>query len=165
MDAARTRTTSTRYWTIWIPSEGSSGRRRVRRFRCRPAAHTGTSFGRSAARTRRRSSRATRSPATGSPGSPGEPGVPPGRTVLGGFSQGTAMTYALGLGRGRPRPAGLIALSGFIPTVDGFELDLGSPLPPIAIGHGTFDPVISVEWSRLAKQQLEEAGADVLYRE
>jgi len=94
-----------------------------------------------------------------------ETGVPPGRTVLGGFSQGTAMTYALGLGRGRPRPAGLIALSGFIPTVDGFELDLGSPLPPIAIGHGTFDPVISVEWSRLAKQQLEEAGADVLYRE
>jgi phospholipase/carboxylesterase len=75
------------------------------------------------------------------------------------------MTYALGLGRGRPRPAGLIALSGFIPTVDGFELDLSPPLPPIAIGHGTYDPVISVDWSRRAKEQLEQAGADVLYRE
>jgi phospholipase/carboxylesterase len=94
-----------------------------------------------------------------------ETGVPPERTVLGGFSQGAVMTYALGLGRGRPRPAALVALSGFIPTVDGFELDLSPPLPPVAIGHGTFDPVISVEWSRRAKQQLEQAGAEVLYRE
>jgi len=92
-------------------------------------------------------------------------GVPPEQTVLGGFSQGAVMTYALGLGRGRPRPAGLIALSGFIPTVEGFELDLSPPLPPVAIGHGTYDPVISVEWSRRANQQLEQAGADVLYRE
>jgi phospholipase/carboxylesterase len=94
-----------------------------------------------------------------------ETGVPPEQTVLGGFSQGAVMTYALSLGRGRPRPAALIALSGFIPTVEGFELDLSPPLPPMAIGHGTYDPVISVEWSRRAKQQLEQAGADVLYRE
>jgi phospholipase/carboxylesterase len=92
-------------------------------------------------------------------------GVPPAQTVLGGFSQGAVMTYALGLGHGRPRPAGLIALSGFIPTVDGFELDLAPPLPPVAIGHGTYDPVISVEWSRHAKQELDQAGAEVLYRE
>jgi phospholipase/carboxylesterase len=94
-----------------------------------------------------------------------ETGVPPRRSVLGGFSQGAVMTYALGLGHGRPRPAALIALSGFIPTVDAFELDLSAPLPPVAIGHGTFDPLISVEWSRRAKQQLEQAGAEVLYRE
>jgi phospholipase/carboxylesterase len=94
-----------------------------------------------------------------------ETGVPPERTILGGFSQGAVMTYALGLGRGQPRPAALLALSGFIPTVEGFEVDLSPPLPPVAIGHGTYDPVISVEWSRRARQQLEQAGADVLYRE
>jgi phospholipase/carboxylesterase len=94
-----------------------------------------------------------------------ETGVPPERTILGGFSQGAVMTYALGLGDGRPRPAGMIALSGFIPTVDGFELDLTPPLPPVAIGHGTYDPVISVEWSRAASRELEQAGGDVLYRE
>jgi phospholipase/carboxylesterase len=94
-----------------------------------------------------------------------ETGVTPEQTVLGGFSQGAVMTYSLGLGRGRPRPAGLIALSGFIPTVEGFGLDLSPPLPRVAIGHGTYDPVISVDWSRRAKQQLDEAGADVLYRE
>jgi phospholipase/carboxylesterase len=94
-----------------------------------------------------------------------EAGVPPERMVLGGFSQGAVMTYALGLGQGRRRPAGLIALSGFIPTVEGLELNLSPPLPPLAIGHGTHDLVISVEWSRRAKHQLEQAGADVLYRE
>jgi phospholipase/carboxylesterase len=92
-------------------------------------------------------------------------GVPPERTVLGGFSQGAVMSYALGLGADRPRPAGIIALSGFIPTVEGFVLDLERPLPPVAIGHGTDDPVIGVEWGRAAKEQLEAAGADVLYRE
>src|SRR5918998_6969581 len=69
-------------------------------------------------------------------------GVPVERTVLGGFSQGAVMSYALGLGAGRPRPAALVALSGFIPTVEGFELDLDGELPPVAIGHGTWDPVI-----------------------
>jgi phospholipase/carboxylesterase len=75
------------------------------------------------------------------------------------------MTYSLGLGAGRPRPAGLIALSSFIPTVEGFELDLSPPLPPVAIGHGTLDNVIGVEWGRRARALLEEAGAEVLYRE
>ena len=94
-----------------------------------------------------------------------ETDVPAERTILGGFSQGAVMTYSLGLGRSRPRPAGLIALSGFMPTVEGFELDLSPPVPPVAIGHGIYDPVISVEWSRRANAQLEEAGAGVLYRE
>ena len=56
-------------------------------------------------------------------------GVTSERTVLGGFSQGAVMTYALGLGEGRPRPAGLIALSGFMPTVPGFALDLAATAP------------------------------------
>jgi phospholipase/carboxylesterase len=94
-----------------------------------------------------------------------ETGIPAARTILGGFSQGAVMSWALGLGGGRPRPAGIIALSGFVPTVDGFEIDLSPPLPPVAVGHGTYDPVISVEFGRQAKKILEEAGANVLYRE
>ncbi len=92
-------------------------------------------------------------------------GVRIDRTVLGGFSQGAMMAYALGLGAGRPRPAGIIALSGFLPQVDGFDYDLAPPLPPIAIAHGTLDPVIGVDWGRRARAQLETAGADVLYHE
>jgi phospholipase/carboxylesterase len=92
-------------------------------------------------------------------------GVGYDRVVLGGFSQGGVMAYSLGLGEGRPRPAGILALSSFIPTVQGFALDLSPPLPPVAIGHGTLDPVIEVEWGRRARDLLEEADADVLYRE
>jgi phospholipase/carboxylesterase len=95
----------------------------------------------------------------------GELGFGFDKVVLGGFSQGGVMTYSLGLGAGRPRPAGLIALSSFMPTVEGFELDLSAPLPPAAIGHGTLDNVIGVEWGRRARATLEAAGAEVLYRE
>jgi phospholipase/carboxylesterase len=90
---------------------------------------------------------------------------PAERIVLGGFSQGAVMSYALGLGAGRPRTAALLAMSGFIPTVDGWELDLSPPFPPIAIRHGTYDPVISVEFARQARATLETAGAGVDYRE
>ena len=87
------------------------------------------------------------------------------RLVLGGFSQGGVMAYSLGLGAGRPRPAAIVAFSSFIPTVPGLELDLSAPLPPVAIGHGTLDNVIGVEWGRRARALLEDAGAAVLYRE
>ena len=91
---------------------------------------------------------------------------PTDRVVLGGFSQGAVMSLALGLGAGRPRPAAIVALSGFVPEVEGFELDL-TELDgyPVAIGHGTLDPVISVAWSRAARTALESAGANVTYRE
>ncbi|MDX6484925.1 MAG: phospholipase/carboxylesterase [Gaiellaceae bacterium] len=90
---------------------------------------------------------------------------PADKIVLGGFSQGAVMSYALGIGKGRPRTAALVALSGFIPTVEGWEPDLESAFPPIAIGHGTYDPIIPVEFGRQAHATLEAAGAEVLYRE
>jgi phospholipase/carboxylesterase len=96
-------------------------------------------------------------------------GIPPERTVVGGFSQGAVMSYALGLGSDRPRPAGILALSGFIPTVPGWAPDLERRLPRVAIGHGTADPIIPVDFAREARQILESAAGDtpaeILYRE
>ena len=93
-------------------------------------------------------------------------GIAPARTVFGGFSQGTVMSYALSLGPERPRPAGIMALSGFMPTVDGFALDVERAAGlPVAIGHGTQDPVIAVDFARSARERLEAAGADLTYRE
>ncbi len=94
-----------------------------------------------------------------------ESGIPAERTVIGGFSQGAVMSYATGLAPRRPRPAALIALSGFVPVVEGFELDLDRPLPPVAIGHGIMDTVIRVEFGRKARDLLEGAGGEVLYRQ
>lgn len=97
---------------------------------------------------------------------PGATGVPLERTVLGGFSQGGVMAYALGLGAGRPAPAGILALSSFIPVVEGFQLDLSAREGfRVAIGHGIYDPIIGVEHGRSARERLESAAADVTYRE
>ncbi len=88
------------------------------------------------------------------------------RTVVGGFSQGTVMSYALGLGAGRPVPAGIMALSGFVPTVEGWSADLaGRAGLPVMIAHGALDPVISVDFGRTARDELSAAGLDVTYRE
>jgi phospholipase/carboxylesterase len=92
-------------------------------------------------------------------------GVPSERTVLGGFSQGTVMAYAMGLGEGRPRPAAILALSGFVPTVDGWEPDLvGRTGLPVYISHGVNDPIIPVEFARAARELLE-GTVDLTYRE
>ena len=95
-----------------------------------------------------------------------EAGVAPEQTAFGGFSQGAVMSYALGLAASRPRPAAILAMSGFIPTVEGFELGLETRAGlPVSISHGTYDPVIGVEFGREARDRLDAAGLDVTYRE
>ena len=88
------------------------------------------------------------------------------RTVIGGFSMGAVMSYAVSLGPGRPVPAGLIALSGFVPTVEGWEPELdGRTGIRALIHHGTADPIISVEFARRARTLLEEGGIEPEYLE
>jgi phospholipase/carboxylesterase len=95
-----------------------------------------------------------------------EHGIDHSRTVIGGFSQGGVMSHALTLGPDRPRPAGLLAMSCFMPTVEGFDLDPARARDlPVAITHGDQDPIISVDFGRAARDALEAAGAKVLYRE
>jgi phospholipase/carboxylesterase len=93
-------------------------------------------------------------------------GVGPERTVFGGFSMGSVMSYALGLSGERPAPAGILAFSGFIPTVEGWEPDLASrPRLPVFIAHGRRDPVMDVAFARRARELLEGAGLPVSYHE
>ena len=88
------------------------------------------------------------------------------RAAIGGFSQGAVMSYALALGTARPRPSAILAFSGFLPTVEGLELDLKSRSGlSVSIAHGSLDPIIGVEFGRRARAELEEAGLDVGYRE
>jgi phospholipase/carboxylesterase len=86
------------------------------------------------------------------------------RTVLGGFSMGSVMSYALGLGPDRPAPAGILAFSGFIPTVEGWEPELGGR-DRVFISHGRQDPIIGVEFARAAKERLTAGGLTVDYHE
>ena len=93
-------------------------------------------------------------------------GVAPERTVFGGFSMGSVMSYALGLPADRPAVAGLLAFSGFIPTVEGWQPDLASRTDTrVFIAHGRRDPVIGVEFAHRAKALLEAGGLPVSYHE
>jgi phospholipase/carboxylesterase len=81
------------------------------------------------------------------------------QAVVAGFSQGCALTLALGLRRSdRPRPAGLVAMSGFLPEPDGLDYDFAGA-PPVLVQHGTEDPVISVGYGRRTVARLGAEGA------
>jgi phospholipase/carboxylesterase len=91
-------------------------------------------------------------------------GIGPERTVLGGFSMGTVMSYSLGLGPDRPAPAGILAFSGFVPIVEGWEPDLGRPTRAF-IAHGRNDPIMTVDFGRRAVELLRGGGLEVAYHE
>jgi len=89
-------------------------------------------------------------------------------TVIGGFSQGGVMSYAVGLGPGRPVPAGILAMSCFLPRFDDgtWEPDFaGRPQLPVAHVHGASDPVIGIEFGRDAHERVTAAGLPMLYEE
>ena len=93
-------------------------------------------------------------------------GIGPDRTVLGGFSMGSVMSYALGLGADRPAPAGILAFSGFVPVVEGWQPDLaGRPQLRVFIAHGRSDPIMAVTFARAARELLESGGLEVDYHE
>jgi phospholipase/carboxylesterase len=92
-------------------------------------------------------------------------GVGPERTVLGGFSMGSVMSYSLGLGADRPAPAGILVFSGFVPVVDGWEPELAERSPKVFIAHGRKDPIMEIGLARRARELLESGGLDVEYHE
>jgi phospholipase/carboxylesterase len=88
------------------------------------------------------------------------------RTVLGGFSMGSVMSYALALGPERPAPAGILAFSGFIPTVESWQPRFDDRTGTrVFVAHGIDDPVIGVDFARSARDRLTAAGLAVDYHE
>ena len=93
-------------------------------------------------------------------------GIDPSRTVLGGFSMGAVMSYAMGLSAGRPAVAGILAFSGFVPIVDGWAPSLEDrEETDVFIAHGRRDPVIEIGFAKPARETLEAGGLAVEYHE
>lgn len=93
-------------------------------------------------------------------------GTTPAQTVLGGFSMGSVMSYALGLDARRPAPAGLLIFSGFIPSVEDWRPSISDRGQMRAfIAHGRHDQVMDVAFARSARDLLEQGGIDVSYHE
>jgi phospholipase/carboxylesterase len=93
-------------------------------------------------------------------------GAGPERTVFGGFSMGSVMSYSLGLGPQRPAPAGILAFSGFVPTVDGWQPELaGRESTRVFIAHGRNDPIMDISFARQARELIEAGGLPIEYHE
>jgi phospholipase/carboxylesterase len=93
-------------------------------------------------------------------------GLSSAQTVLGGFSMGSVMSYALGLDAGRPAPAGILAFSGFIPSVTGWDPSLADrERLRVFIAHGRLDPVMEIAFARSARDLLTSSGLSVSYHE
>jgi len=95
-----------------------------------------------------------------------ETGVGPERTVLGGFSMGSVMSYAMALSAERPAVAGILAFSGFVPTVADWQPRFEDRQGTRAfVSHGRNDPIIGVELGRAARDLLVQGGLPVEYHE
>lgn len=89
-------------------------------------------------------------------------GIPPSRIVLGGFSQGCAMTLQAGL-RYPEKLAGLMCLSGYVPMADkvAAERSAANQDTPIFMVHGTMDPVIPISRAIASRDLLAQLGYQV----
>jgi len=83
------------------------------------------------------------------------PNIPPSRIIVGGFSQGAAISLLTALTSER-KLGGAIALSGWLPLhtkIKGMMSDYARTLP-IFIGHGTADPVVAFQHSQKSVEYL-----------
>jgi phospholipase/carboxylesterase len=93
-------------------------------------------------------------------------GIDPSRTVLGGFSMGTVMSYTMALSGERPPVAGVLAFSGFVPTVEDWHPRFDDRRETGAfVAHGRHDPIIGIDFAHRARDLLEAGGLKVDYHE
>ncbi|NEQ49117.1 MAG: hypothetical protein F6K11_03155 [Leptolyngbya sp. SIO3F4] len=90
---------------------------------------------------------------------PQKTGIPLEKTVLGGFSQGGAMT--LDVGMGLPL-AGMMILSGYIHSR---SLNIPVTPRPILLAHGIHDPVVPINQAHRSKSALDDLSLTVEYYE
>lgn len=88
--------------------------------------------------------------------------IPSNKIILGGFSQGSviAMTTALKF----VEPLGeIISLSGYLPNGKELVTQNKYKNTPVFIGHGTWDPVVSCEFSKISYELLKENAYPVTF--
>lgn len=89
-----------------------------------------------------------------------ERGIQASRIVIAGFSQGGAIAINAVL-HSKLRLAGLMALSTYIPLPGDLDASAGNRELPVFMAHGSFDPMIQMQWGRASADNLAKAGFDV----
>ncbi|RJU12542.1 carboxylesterase [Xanthomonas campestris] len=86
-------------------------------------------------------------------------GIAPERILLAGFSQGGAVTLAVGLQRRVPL-AGLIAMSTYLPdpAAAASQLQPGALAQPLFMAHGSADPVVPYRAGEQSAQAMQALG-------
>ncbi|KAK6863382.1 Acyl-protein thioesterase 1 [Candida tropicalis] len=85
--------------------------------------------------------------------------IPPEKIIIGGFSQGAAISLAT-LATMETKIGGCVALSGFCALRKEVESKLSSANldTPIFQGHGTADPVINYQYGKKTSEFFKELG-------
>eukprot|EP00009_Paramoeba_aestuarina_P007934 CAMPEP_0201524038 /NCGR_PEP_ID=MMETSP0161_2-20130828/21074_1 /ASSEMBLY_ACC=CAM_ASM_000251 /TAXON_ID=180227 /ORGANISM="Neoparamoeba aestuarina, Strain SoJaBio B1-5/56/2" /LENGTH=170 /DNA_ID=CAMNT_0047923299 /DNA_START=308 /DNA_END=820 /DNA_ORIENTATION=- len=93
-------------------------------------------------------------------------GIPPSKIVVGGFSQGGAISLFGALQCTEGKLAGVMALSGFLPLPEGLieHATQENKQTPVFMGHGNADPVVNYAFGTASSQHLKENGFNVDFR-
>ncbi len=91
-----------------------------------------------------------------------ERGIGSERIILAGFSQGGAVAYQLALTYSQPL-CGLLAMSTYFATSETIEFNEVNKNIPIAIQHGTNDPVVPETLGINAAEKLTDEGYAIEY--
>ncbi|MFC0268170.1 alpha/beta hydrolase [Kushneria aurantia] len=89
-------------------------------------------------------------------------GIDSEQIVVAGFSQGGAVAYEAALSCPEPL-AGVLALSTYFATADSITLSDANRGLPIAIHHGSQDPIVDERLGQRAAERLEALGYSVEY--
>jgi phospholipase/carboxylesterase len=90
--------------------------------------------------------------------------IAPQKIVVAGFSQGGAVAIHTAL-QTKHQIAGLMALSTYMALPDDAASAVSRKDLPIFMAHGSFDPVLRMEWGRSSADRLIEAGYAVDWHE
>ena len=86
-----------------------------------------------------------------------ERGIPSGKIVIAGFSMGGAIAINTAL-HTREKLAGMMALSTYLPLPGEIDTANGHRELPVFMAHGSFDPMLPMQWGQLSAEKLQEAG-------
>ena len=86
-----------------------------------------------------------------------ERGIDAEKIVIAGFSMGGAIAINTAL-QTQKKLAGMMALSTYLPLPSEVDGSIGSRDLPVFMAHGSFDPMLPMQWGQLSAERLTETG-------
>ena len=87
-------------------------------------------------------------------------GIDAKKIVIAGFSMGGAVAINTAL-HSKERLAGLMALSTYLPLPSEVTESAGARDLPVFMAHGSFDPMLPMQWGQASAEKLKETGFTV----